>query len=147
YYMHAPVAGGSGEALAQLLSRFNPASPIDADLLRAFFLSLAWGGEPGSRPAWLFTSEDDARGGRGVGKTTVPKVGARLLGGHIDLAANEKMPDIITRLLTPDALDRRVVLLDNVKSLKLSWAELESLVTNDTVSGHRMFHGEGWRPN
>jgi hypothetical protein len=148
YYMHAPVAGGSGEALALLLSRFCPASPIDGDLLRAFFLTLAWGGLPGSRPAWLFMSDDDdAGGGRGVGKTTAAKVGARLFGGHVDLATNERMPDLITRLLTPDALERRVVLLDNVKSLKLSWGELEALITNDLISGHRMYHGEGRRPN
>jgi len=115
--------------------------------VRACFLTLAWGGPPGARPAWLFTSADDKGAGRGVGKSAVAKVAARLVGGHIDLAANERMPDVITRLLTPDALERRVVLLDNVKSLKLSWGELEALIRNDSVSGHRLYHGESRRPN
>ena len=148
YYIHPPVTGGDGSALRNLLDRFSPSSDIDADLLCAFFLSLAWGGPPGARPAWLLTSlDDDKQSGRGVGKTSLVKIGARLFGGHIDLAANEKMPDVITRLLSPDALERRVVLLDNVKSLKFSWAELEGLITTDSISGHRLYHGEGRRPN
>jgi hypothetical protein len=148
YYLHPPIQGGDGKALAELLARFSPAGGIDSDLILAFFLSLLWGGPPGARPAWLFTSDDnDPQGGRGVGKTTVAKMGARLVGGHIDLATNERMPDVITRLLSPDALERRVVLLDNVKTLKLSWQELEALITNDSVSGHRLYHGEGRRPN
>jgi hypothetical protein len=44
-------------------------------------------------------------------------------------------------------LKKRVVLLDNVKSLKFSWAELESLITCPEVSGKRLFVGEGTRPN
>ncbi len=147
YYMHANAGGGDDAALAELLARFSPATPIDADLLRAFFLSLLWGGPAGGRPAWLFTSADDDQGGRGVGTSTVVKMAARLVGGHIDLATGERMTDMITRLLTPDALQCRVVLLDNVKSLKFSWAELEALITNDTISGHRMYHGESRRPN
>jgi hypothetical protein len=146
--MHPAPAGGDGRALAELLGRFTPAGPTDAALLKAFFLSLLWGGTPGSRPAWLITSDDDdRRSGRGVGKSTLAKAGARLVGGHIDLAANERMSDVITRLLSPDALERRVVLLDNVKSLKFSWAELEALITADSISGHRLYHGEGRRPN
>jgi hypothetical protein len=130
------------------LAIFSPATLVDFDLLKAFFLSLFWGGAPGARPAWLFTSDDDdPQGGRGVGKSTVAKLGARLVGGHIDLATNERMTDVITRLLSPDALERRVVLLDNVKSLKFSWAELEALITTDSISGHRLYHGEGRRPN
>ena len=148
FYLHPGIPGGDGKALGELLARFAPASNIDADLVKAFFLSMLWGGPPGARPAWIFTAEDDdPQGGRGVGKSTVAKAGARLVGGHIDLATNERMPDVITRLLSPDALERRVVLLDNVKTLKLSWGELEALVTTDSVSGHRLYHGEGRRPN
>jgi hypothetical protein len=147
YYMHPQPVGGDGAALRELLGIFTPATLVDFDLLKAFFLSLFWGGAPGARPAWLFTSDDDPQGGRGVGKSTVAKLGARLVGGHIDLATNERMTDVITRLLSPDALERRLVLLDNVKSLKFSWAELEALITTDSVSGHRLYHGEGRRPN
>jgi hypothetical protein len=148
YYLHGAVGGGDGKALARLLGRFAPATPVDGDLLRAMLLSLFWGGPAGSRPAWLFTADEEAaQGGRGVGKSTVPKMMARLVGGHIDLAANERMPDVITRLLSPDALERRVVLLDNVKALKFNWPELEALITADSISGHQLYHGEGSRPN
>ena len=54
---------------------------------------------------------------------------------------------IKTRLLTPDAMTRRVALLDNVKSLKFSWSELEAMVTSTIIGGHRMYCGEGTRPN
>jgi hypothetical protein len=147
-YVHPAPSGGNGVALARLLDRFSPASDIDADLIKAFFLTLLWGGQPGSRPAWLFTAErDDPKGGRGLGKTTVAKMGAREVGGHTDLCKDDRMSDILTRLLSPDALNCRVVILDNVKTLKFSWGDFERLVTIDTISGRRLYHGEGHRPN
>ncbi len=148
YYMHPATGGGDGKALRHLLARFNPATLVDGDLLRAFFLSLAWGGPAGQRPAWLFTAEDDDPGtGRGVGKSTVPKMGSYLFGGHIDGSANDPMDRLITRLLSSEGINRRVLLLDNIKTLRFSWSELEGLITNDVISGHRMYAGEGRRPN
>jgi hypothetical protein len=148
YPPHMPALGGAGGALADLLKRYQPATAVDADLLLAVALTLFWGGPPGARPAFLVTSEDNAtQAGPGSGKSSVVKTLARLVGGHIDLAPHERMPDIITRLLSPNALAQRVVLLDNVKALKFSWAELESLITNDAVSGHRLYTGQGNRPN
>ena len=41
----------------------------------------------------------------------------------------------------------RAVRIDNVKSLKLSWADLESMATAPTISGRQMYVGEGSRPN
>jgi hypothetical protein len=37
--------------------------------------------------------------------------------------------------------------LDNVKSLKFSWGELEGLITANEISGHRMYCGDASRPN
>jgi hypothetical protein len=91
--------------------------------------------------------DDDPNGGRGAGKSTVAQMIGRLRNGHIDLSTNEPMEKVITRLLSPDAMERGIVLLDNIKSLKLSWAELEGLITSDSISGHRLYHGEGRRPN
>ncbi len=149
YYMHQPPEGGDGAALRELIGRFCPATLADHDLILGFFLSLLWGGPPGQRPAWLFTAEDedDEEKGRGVGKTTLAELGAALVGGAISVSANEDRRDMLIRLLSPDALDKRVVLLDNVKTMKFSWAELEALVTCEVVSGRRLFHGEGRRPN
>jgi len=37
--------------------------------------------------------------------------------------------------------------MDNVKTNKFSWAEMEALITSDAISGKRMYVGEGSRPN
>lgn len=148
YYMHPPTAGGDGIRFQQLLRFFCPASDLDADLVKAFFLTLFWGGRPGSRPAFLFTGKaDDPKGGRGIGKSTIPHMGAHLAGGYISLSTGDKFTDLITRILSQDAAGKRIVLLDNLKSLRLSWAELEALVTTTEVSGRRLYYGEGSRPN
>ncbi len=102
-----------------------------------------WGGLPGCRPAFVVTSDD----GRGVGKSKVPEVVGYLCGGYIDVSANDDIEVIKTRMLTPAARTKRIALLDNVKSLKLSWAELESMITSPTISGRQLYVGEGQRPN
>src|SRR5262249_50399017 len=84
---------------------------------------------------------------RGSGKSTLAKIGAHLAGGLIQASAKDEMSKLITRLLTPSARGVRIVLLDNIKSLKFSWGELEGLITADTISGHQMYAGEGRRPN
>ena len=65
----------------------------------------------------------------------------------VDFSKNEDISQIKTRLLSADALTKRVALLDNLKSLKFSWAELEALITSTTISGKRMYIGEASRPN
>ncbi|MCI0376095.1 MAG: hypothetical protein L0215_00665 [Gemmataceae bacterium] len=148
-YMHVEPQPSSGQALNTLLSRFEPSTLIDRDLILSFFLTLVWGGAPGQRPAFLVTTEDDGdkKKGRGSGKTTLAKIGARLMGGLIQASAKQEMHRLVTRLLSPTARGKRVVLLDNIKSLKFSWGELEALITSDVISGHAMYEGEGQRPN
>jgi hypothetical protein len=148
HYLH-PEPRGKGKALQELLGRFNPLTLVDYDLMLAFFLTLLWGGAPGQRPAWLVTTddEDDAKKGRGSGKTALARHGAHLVGGLVQASAKDEMSKLVTRLLTPKARELRIVLLDNIKSLKFSWAELEALITSDTISGHQLFTGEGRRPN
>jgi len=51
------------------------------------------------------------------------------------------------RILSPEASFLRVAVLDNVKMIRFSWAELEHLITTDIISGHRMYRGEGRRLN
>jgi hypothetical protein len=149
YYLHPKTCGGAGKALRELVGRFNPATDVDHDLIVAFFLTLFWGGTPGQRPAWLVTTdeEEDRQRGRGSGKSTLAKMGACLTGGLIQASPRDEMSKVITRLLTPGARGKRVVLIDNIKSLKFSWGELEGLITSDTISGHQMYEGEGQRPN
>lgn len=143
YYACLPIAPGDGEALRWLLDRFSPETPIDRDLIQAAMMTALWGGPPGCRPAFVVTSDD----GRGVGKTTVAKFIGEIFGGVLSFSHNEQIGDIKTRLLSPEALPRRVCLLDNVKSLRFSWAELEAMITTPTIGGHRMYVGEAQRPN
>jgi hypothetical protein len=148
YYCHPEPCGGDGAALSRLIDQFEPATPVDRDLIRALFLSVLWGGPPGQCPAWLIESEDDdGKGGRGIGKSKLAQAVAELAGGHVDARPNEDVDKLMTRLLSPAALDRRVVLLDNEKTLRFSWADLVALITADVISGRCLYVGEGRRPN
>ncbi len=88
-----------------------------------------------------------APAGRGKGKTKLAEAIGRLCGGHIDISPQEDIGTIKQRLLSPNASSKRVALLDNIKKSRFSWAELESLITIDTISGKRMYVGEASRPN
>jgi hypothetical protein len=148
-YMHPPLEGGDGKTLAELLARFGPASAVDADLLKALFVTLVWGGPPGQRPLFCVTSDEDGQPGRGrgVGKSTLVQLAASLVGGSLSVQQQEDWYNVIRRQLSPEARGLRVGLLDNVKSLKFSWSGLEAAVTTDVISGHRMHKGEGRQPN
>jgi hypothetical protein len=143
YYAHDPITPGDVAALAGLLDRFSYASDIDRDLLQAALMTILWGGTGGSRPAFLITTDD----GRGVGKSKMAQMIAYVFGGALDFSSNDDIAKIKTRLLTTDALAKRIAVLDNIKSSRFSWAELEALITSPTISGHRMYCGDAERPN
>jgi hypothetical protein len=148
FYLHPQIQGGDGAALRELLKRFLPATDVDYDLLHAAMLTLVYSGPLGKKPALLFEAEDDdPDAGRGVGKTKTAQALAHLAGGHIDIRPQDDFEKVLKRLLSPQALDRRVVLLDNVKTLRFSWSDLESLITTDVISGYQNYVGEGTRPN
>jgi hypothetical protein len=65
----------------------------------------------------------------------------------MQVSADEGFDKLMPRLLSPESLVRRVALLDNVKTLRFSWAELEGLITSDVISGRQLYVGEGRRPN
>lgn len=135
-------------ALDGLINRFNPSTPVDRDLILAYFLTLIWGGPAGSRPAFLITSEEDAEGGgRGSGKSTLLEMGALLVGGKLSVGSNADFESIKSRLLSSEGLRVRCLMLDNLKTLRYSCAEMESLITDPEISGKRLYHGEGSRPN
>ncbi len=143
YYTSELPEPGDGKALARLLDFFALETPLDRQLLEAQFATPLWGGPPGTRPALMIT----APAGRGKGKTKLAEANGRLYGGHIDISDREDIGTIKQRLLSPDAAPKRIVLLDNIKKSRFSWAELESLVTIDAISGKRMYVGEATRPN
>jgi len=147
-YLHADLPCGEKGRLKELLARFHPASKEDAELIKAFFLTLFWGGSAGSRPIFLFTSMDsDCKGGRGVGKSTVVEIASLLCGGIIEVEPAQGMSAVKSRLLSEEAHGRRVVRIDNLKESSFGWAELEALVTAPVISGKKLYQGEGRRPN
>jgi hypothetical protein len=150
YYAHRALGEGDGKALDEFLSFFSPATALDRQLLKSLILTLIWGGPPGQRPVFLITVEDSVQDhgrGRGSGKSSVARIVSRLVGGCLNVCSSQEMDGIIRRLLSGEARGRRLVLLDNVKSLRFSWSDLEGLITAEYVSGHRMYKGEGRRPN
>ncbi len=142
YCGKAPVLG-DGLLLQRLLALLRPATTIDRSLIQAMIMTAFWGGLPGCRPAFVITSDD----GRGVGKTKVAEVVSYLCGGHIDVSAGEDFQEIKTRMLTLHARRIRIALLDNVKTMRMSWAELEAMITAPIISGRQLYVGEGQRPN
>ena len=143
YYRGNRLQPGDGCRLRWLLNRFRPATTVDRDLIQAAIMTPLWGGAAGRRPAFVFTSDD----GRGAGKTTVCEMIGRLYGGIIDVSAGEDIQTLKTRLLSPNSRTCRIGLIDNVKTMRLSWAELEALITSPVISGRQLFVGEGQRPN
>jgi hypothetical protein len=148
YYMHEPIPRGGGR-LEELLDFFKPASDIDRELIKALILTLFWGGSPGQRPGFLVTGpDDDQEQGRGVGKSKLIDIlSEELGGGYVDVMPTDEMKNVKTRLLSTEDGRKRVVRLDNVKTHRFSWADLEGLMTSTVISGHSMYHGEGRRPN
>jgi hypothetical protein len=148
YYMHPALPETDGEHLEEFISFFSPLTSTDGELLKVFVAGLAWGGQPGSRPAWLFTApEDDPQGGRGVGKSKLIELCGELVGGMIEISPTEDVVAIKKRLLSPGTRTLRLARIDNIKTYRFSWADLEGLITSPVISGHRLYHGEGRRPN
>ena len=86
YYRGEVPKPGDGSHLRKLLDRFRPENTIDRDLIQAAFMTPAWGGLPGCRPAFVVASDD----GRGVGKSKIPETIGYLFGGHIDVSAGRE---------------------------------------------------------
>jgi len=133
--------------LKELAGYFSCASDVDGQLLLAMFMTPFWGGDCGKRPAFLIDGlEDDQKGNRGIGKTTVTDALVELCGGScVDLTTKTDGEEIRRRLLT--AHNERIVRMDNIKAQTLSNDTIESLVTAERISGHRMFQGHGSIPN
>lgn len=143
YYSCSIPEPGDGSTLARFVGFFNPETEIDRDLIKALLLTLCWGGPGGTRPAFVITST----AGRGAGKSKSAEMFAYVFGGTLSFSNNDDINAIKTRLLSPDALSKRAAMLDNVKTLRFSWGELEGLITTPAISGKRMYVGEGGRPN
>jgi hypothetical protein len=143
YYACGEKEGTDGSALWELLDRFCPQTEDDRMLILAMFATVFWGGSGGARPAFVLVSDS----GRGAGKTKITDMVSRLAGGHVELSQHEDAAVMKQRLLSPEGISKRIARLDNVKSLKFSWSDLESMITAPMISGKVMYVGEGSRPN
>jgi len=149
-YDHPEPLYADGEALDQFLNFFSPSTPEDRELIKAFVLTLFWGGEPGQRPAFLITTDGSGpHKGVGAGKTTLVEQCSELCGGCVSTSKNESIEGLKKRILSQANNDScpRVIEIDNVKTRRFSSAELESLITNRQISGHVMYRGNGSVPN
>jgi hypothetical protein len=143
YYTWRHGAGdATGSLFAGLLAFFdNAETPQDAALIRAMFLTPAWGGLPGCRPLFVIDAVD-----RGCGKSRLAQAVGDLYGGAIELEPEGAEDKVKGRLLTPSALRARVVRIDNVRRTQAS-SLIEGLITAGSISGHRLYCGEASRPN
>lgn len=142
-YLPVEFPEATGEAIKEFTSRLNPETEIDRGLLLAALLTPAWGGEPGKRPAFVFTS----RFGKGTGKSTTAEWFCEIFGGRVTIRPeDENWSQVHSRLLSNDALATRCILIDNAKK-KLQGQELEYLLTTPVFDGHKMYVGQMSRPN
>jgi len=145
YYAWRPPADyqATGKYLTELLGFFdNSETGEDRLLINAALMTPAWGGLSGRRPAIVIMAPD-----QGCGKSTLATAIGLLYDGHIELQLTNSAEDKLTsRLLTPAALSKRVVRIDNIKEAYDS-AFIEGLITAPSISGHRLYHGEASRPN
>jgi hypothetical protein len=151
YYMHPEIVRTRKKThINKLLGFFAFDSRVDESLGLAALLTLFWGGSPGGRPCFRIEGPADDPPElmrRHVGKTTFVEVLGSLCGGLLDLEEGEDIPDVKTRLLSEEGMGKRLLRIDNVKTMRMSWAALEHFITSDVISGKRLYQGEGQRPN
>ena len=152
-YHHQELPAPTGRFLPEFLNFFTLASPADRTLFESFVLSMCVC-LPGGKPMFVLmnsSSSDNPVGvrdtGRGVGKSTAVALVAEVFGGLIEISSDSDEDRLRTRLLSDGATGKRLVRLDNVKSDRMSCAMIERLITAPEISGHRLYQGEGSRPN
>lgn len=143
YYACGSVPSGKGSALAEFMNLLNPDTAADADMLCAALVTPGWGGAPGTRPGFVITSDH----GVGSGKTATAVALSNVWRGAVRLQPEtEDWATTVQRLLSNAALVQRIVLIDNLRG-KLSSGSIESAITEEVISGKRMYYGEFSRPN
>jgi hypothetical protein len=142
YYTCPMPKAGDGRALSELIDLHCLETNLDRELALAMYATATWGGPPGTRPAFLITAS-----GRGKGKTRFAQNFARVFGGQLDISPQEDIGTVKQRLLSPEAAQKRIATLDNVKTARFSWGEFENLITANIINGKKMYVGDANRPN
>lgn len=142
FYVPVSFPSGGTGALAEFMAHINAETEDDKALILAALLTPAWGGDPGKRPAFVFTSDH----GRGTGKSQTAELICSIYGGRITIQDKDDWAQIRTRLLADESLSARCVLWDNIKH-RVSGQQIESLITTPAIDGHKMYVGQYSRPN
>jgi hypothetical protein len=142
YYLQPDLPEPDMTALEEYMDHFNAETDDDRLIALAAAVTPAWGGPPGCRPAFVFTSKH----GYGVGKTESANLIASIWGGAVELNEYDSWDKIQKAVMNDEMIGRRCMLFDNVKS-QMSHSGLESLVTAGEVSGHIMWQGYRKRLN
>ena len=142
YYLPIELPEPTGEALAEFMAALNPETESDRKLMLAAMMTPGWGGPPGARPMFVFSSDH----GQGSGKTETAKAIGRIWGGSATLDYEDNWQNITKRIMSSDDWLSRVYLFDNIKG-KFGGSAIESAVTSEFLTGHKMFVGTVKRPN
>lgn len=146
YYNYPPLPEPDHEAFNYVIDQFNPKTEYDRALIVAMYLTAFWGGTLRMRPIFTVSAEQ----GQGKGKSTVAYILAHILGQvAIESKTSEDSIALKKRLLSEEGMKSRVILYDNEvgDNQRVSSSELAAMVTSPNISGHKMFAGEGTRPN
>lgn len=146
-YYRVPVLPSPNDAVIdELLGFFSPETPEDRSLILAMFMTILWGGAPGQRAPFAITSKE----GRGVGKSTLAETAAKIIGQTpVQASTKDKAQALITRLLSPGASQKRVVMFDNeaASGSRITNGEIAALFTLEEISGHKLYSAEASRQN
>lgn len=133
-----------GRYMAELLDRFRPATEVDASLIRAFLLTLLWGGSPGQRPLFVIAPSECGR--QELGKTILATMLGHVVGGAFEIRELAFGDDLPKQLVSPVALNHRLILLDNSTGLLRS-PSIANLVTAQYICGRAAYGRQQRRLN
>ena len=146
-YLHDPIDARQTGELDRFLDLFVPATDIDRQIIKAFVLTLFWGGGAGKRPMFVITSPDNQQSG----KTTLARLVSSLTNGGrpswFSVSSGKDWERLISHMLEPCSVSRRLFCVDNFKGAMISGQELESLITSATIDGHVLYVGHGEKRN
>lgn len=148
YYAHPelPEPHPEHKYFNDLLDHFNPATDVDATLLRAFAAAPLYCPHGIPRPLWVI----DSNHGQGTGKTTLAEVIAGLYGTIFTATRKEINYDyerVAKRLVTASGRKAKIMLIDNVTG-KFESASFAGLITSSGINATAPYgREEEVRPN
>lgn len=127
--------------LDELLNFFKPLDEHSKTLLKALFISPAWGHGDGDRPVFVIQSDPDFEGKKtAFGKSTIPQVLAYLYQCS-PIRLSSKMDEDTAGKRLAKHRHSKIILFDNVKKENWSSEYVEAQITAKTLMGHLMYHG------